>query len=676
MRSVLERTRHARRAADRRRQVAVLPGAGADAARAHRRRLAAHLADEGPGRRAQRARPAGGVHQQHAHRARRSRPPRARGARRDQAALRRAGAVRRRHRRPSGCARWACRCSRSTRRTASASGATTSGRATCACATCASDSARRRRSRSRRRRRRKCARTSSRSSRFANPTIIVTGFDRTNLHYHVVPDAQRSARRTTRSSQTLREHDGLAVVYAATRKTVERIAGVLERARIPAAAYHAGLDDAHRHEVQDSVHERAACARSSRRTRSAWASTSRTCGSSSTTRCRARSRRTTRRPGAPAATASTPSASCCTRSPTASRTSSSSRARIPERALVEAVYDALQRDRRRVGHDRSRAPTEIAAARAGQGRRRATSSRRSASCTRADAVRRESRVRSSRARAPARDARAHQARAAGRAQPGARVPARALARRRARACTTAPSSTSTGCRPGFSGASRRDPAARRRSSRASSSRGSASAAGTRLDEPERTALGISRSTGPRSIAGAAPISQSSTPCRNTRTRPVAAAAFVLRYFGDEAGRGTCGGCDNCLGLHAGKERHQPAAARPRREARCAGRRRLGRAADACAASESRPGSRGRAGRRRRAALRRAARRCAARIAREEQVPAYVVFPDRTLAELARATAANARRDCCEVRGVGPAKLDKYGERFLAAIRGADETEAA
>jgi ATP-dependent DNA helicase RecQ len=63
------------------------------------------------------------------------------------------------------------------------------------------------------------------------------------------------------------------------------------------------------------------------------------------------------------------------------------------------------------------------------------------------------------------------------------------------------------------------------------------------------------------------------------------------------------------------------------------------------------------------------------ISREEQVPAYVVFPDRTLAEMAvrRPTNANALG---EIRGVGPVKLDKYGERFLDVVRSADETEAA
>ena len=63
------------------------------------------------------------------------------------------------------------------------------------------------------------------------------------------------------------------------------------------------------------------------------------------------------------------------------------------------------------------------------------------------------------------------------------------------------------------------------------------------------------------------------------------------------------------------------------------------------------------------------------IAREEKVPPYVVFTDRTLAEFA-ARKPRTAASLLEVRGVGQAKLDKYGERFLAAIKGADETEAA
>jgi ATP-dependent DNA helicase RecQ len=63
------------------------------------------------------------------------------------------------------------------------------------------------------------------------------------------------------------------------------------------------------------------------------------------------------------------------------------------------------------------------------------------------------------------------------------------------------------------------------------------------------------------------------------------------------------------------------------------------------------------------------------IAREEHVPAYIVFSDRTLVELAvrRPKSLNALQN---VRGVGPMKLERYGARFLAAISEADETEAA
>jgi ATP-dependent DNA helicase RecQ len=63
------------------------------------------------------------------------------------------------------------------------------------------------------------------------------------------------------------------------------------------------------------------------------------------------------------------------------------------------------------------------------------------------------------------------------------------------------------------------------------------------------------------------------------------------------------------------------------------------------------------------------------ISREEQVPAYVVFPDRTLAEMAARKPTNAAA-LGKIRGVGPVKLDKYGERFLDVLRSVDETEAA
>ena len=55
-----------------------------------------------------------------------------------------------------------------------------------------------------------------------------------------------------------------------------------------------------------------------------------------------------------------------------------------------------------------------------------------------------------------------------------------------------------------------------------------------------------------------------------------------------------------------------------------------------------------------------------RLARAQNVPAYVVFSDRTLVELAthRPTTAAAMR---EIHGIGDAKLERYGADFLAII---------
>jgi len=85
-----------------------------------------------------------------------------------------------------------------------------------------------------------------------DPEVVITGFDRTNLAYHVIPTKNDSAKDET-MVELVREHrEGVAIVYASTRKTVERIAQVLTKAKIPALAYHAGLDDEHRADVQDA----------------------------------------------------------------------------------------------------------------------------------------------------------------------------------------------------------------------------------------------------------------------------------------------------------------------------------------------------------------------------------------------------------------------------------------
>jgi len=96
-----------------------------------------------------------------------------------------------------------------------------------------------------------------RQLQMGRPTTIVTGFDRVNLSYYV-----RSCRTDADKDQGLVEElaarDGLAIVYASTRKSVERIAAMLTRKRIRALPYHAGLDDDHRRDVQDAfMHEKA-----------------------------------------------------------------------------------------------------------------------------------------------------------------------------------------------------------------------------------------------------------------------------------------------------------------------------------------------------------------------------------------------------------------------------------
>jgi ATP-dependent DNA helicase RecQ len=86
--------------------------------------------------------------------------------------------------------------------------------------------------------------------RLRDPKVVITGFDRTNLTYHVLP-AQNDADKDAQLVQTLRTREGLAIVYAATRKSVDRLSSMLERQGIPSAAYHAGLDDQHRRDVQE-----------------------------------------------------------------------------------------------------------------------------------------------------------------------------------------------------------------------------------------------------------------------------------------------------------------------------------------------------------------------------------------------------------------------------------------
>jgi ATP-dependent DNA helicase RecQ len=84
-----------------------------------------------------------------------------------------------------------------------------------------------------------------------NAEIVVGGFDRTNLTYHVV--ATRTQEDKDKAAVSwLRDAAGAAIVYAPTRKAVERIAAVLVKNKVKAVGYHAGLDEDLRRRAQDA----------------------------------------------------------------------------------------------------------------------------------------------------------------------------------------------------------------------------------------------------------------------------------------------------------------------------------------------------------------------------------------------------------------------------------------
>ena len=65
------------------------------------------------------------------------------------------------------------------------------------------------------------------------------------------------------------------------------------------------------------------------------------------------------------------------------------------------------------------------------------------------------------------------------------------------------------------------------------------------------------------------------------------------------------------------------------------------------------------------------RKLRAQIAKEEKVPPYIVFSDKTLAHMCIIKPVN-KEEMLSVSGVGEFKYEKYGERFLAAVR--EQTE--
>ncbi len=86
------------------------------------------------------------------------------------------------------------------------------------------------------------------------------GFDRPNLFFRVsqvggndekIEEILETVRDLGLAKNGKPAHRGSAIVYCATRKNVERVAEILRAEKVPVVAYHAGLRDERRKEVQD-----------------------------------------------------------------------------------------------------------------------------------------------------------------------------------------------------------------------------------------------------------------------------------------------------------------------------------------------------------------------------------------------------------------------------------------
>lgn len=71
-----------------------------------------------------------------------------------------------------------------------------------------------------------------------NPKIFIAGFDRPNLRFAV----KHSADKVSHICDYLRRHEGLGIVYAGTRKSVDNLVAALTEEKVKAAGYHAGMD--------------------------------------------------------------------------------------------------------------------------------------------------------------------------------------------------------------------------------------------------------------------------------------------------------------------------------------------------------------------------------------------------------------------------------------------------
>jgi ATP-dependent DNA helicase RecQ len=504
----------------------------------------------------------------------------------------------------------------------------------------------------------------ARQLRLENQRTVITGFDRRNLRYHVVP-TRTDSDKDEALLDVLRGREGLAVVYASTRRAVERIADTLNRGRVAAVGYHAGLDDTHRREVQDRFMKedvRVIVATSAfgmgidkpnvrlvihytmPGTLEAYYQEAGRAG----------------RDGL--------EGDCFLLHAFQDRFTHEFfvKGANPERVLIEQVY-AVLRDEADESGAVNLTSNDIAARVRGKIAGRDVDGALRV-LTHVGAFRDD-------------------------AEEGSRVYVRLLAtpdriRRELgdeamdigllraiwRAAGPALHDGATidleGLPPGFGGA------------------GGAMPILERLQADQylewRRLGGGRRLTDRRKPLDAYPVEWATLDRRRkadlgkldmmqqyayTRT---CRRAFVLRYFGDPAARASCSGCDNCLGTHQAsrRERRKEAPAKTQRSRAGARTRSLTPNADkrppvedevALSAGDT--------------ALLARLKSLRTQIAREDRVPSYIVFLDRTLTEIALRR-PKTETAMANIRGVGPAKLERYGARFLEIVASTTETEAA
>ncbi len=497
----------------------------------------------------------------------------------------------------------------------------------------------------------------ARQLRLENADTIITGFDRQNLRYHVV-STRNDAEKDAALIDVLNRHKGVAIIYAATRRNVEKVTRTVEDAGVPALSYHAGLDDAHRHEVQDAF--------MNEKVRAIVATNAFGMGIDKpnvrvvihhampgTLEAYYQEAGRAGRDGKPS------EVFLLHAFPDRFTHEFFIKGAYPDRALVERVYERVRGTADRTGIVQL-TPVEIAASLAGKVSDREVESALRL-LVRAGAVRTD----------PESGGRVFvrllaTADRIKRELGSADEPELGLLRALWRVAQDALYDGTTvdldALPPGFGGGKGAMPLLEHLESRQflewNRLGGGDRVANARrplsaypldwaaLDRRRRAEL--SKLDAVQQYAYA-------TGCRR---------GFVLRYFGDPAAGKDCGGCDNCLGTHnASRGKKAAPVLKP-------GEKRKSRGAQRAPAEPSELVATGGD-----AVLLDRLRSLRTSIAREEKVPAYVVFPDRTLVEMA-VRRPKSPYALGEIRGVGPMKIEKYGERFLALLRAADETEAA